>query len=143
MKTFKTYFRYLKLSLIKALPYFLSFFSFIFVFSIISHQIFGLEVHAYNTYINSILSTLEMSIFHFKNIYVNKNINFQFIYIFAFTLLVSYFNIQMFFGLYLENYRLINLKYGNIYEKIIGKKKKKSENTNSNNEDNGNSDNKK
>ena len=143
MKTFKTYFRYLKLSLIKALPYFLSFFSFIFVFSIISHQIFGLEVHAYNTYINSILSTLEMSIFHFKNIYVNKNINFQFIYIFAFTLLVSYFNIQMFFGLYLENYRLINLKYGNIYEKIIGKKKKKSENTSSNNEDNGNSDNKK
>ena len=58
-----------------------------------------------------------MSIYHFQNIYINnKFAGFQAFYIFLFTIMISYFNVQLFFVLYLESYRLSNLKHGNIYD---------------------------
>ena len=117
IKKFKTYFKYIKLSLRRCIVYLLLLFYIIFVFSIFSNQIFGHKIKSYRTYINSILSTLEMSIYHFQNIYINnKFAGFQAFYIFLFTIMISYFNVQLFFGLYLESYRLSNLKHGNIYD---------------------------
>ena len=141
IKKFNTYFKYIKLSLIRSIVYFLIFFCMICVFSVFSNQIFGHKANSYRTYNNSILSTLEMSISHFQNIYINNSYEeFQAFYIFLFTIIISYFNIQLFFGLYLETYRLSNLKHGNIYEKWKQKEEiEKKDNTKLTNELNENS----
>ena len=58
-----------------------------------------------------------------------------------FTIIISYFNVQLFFGLYLESYRLSNLKHGNIYDEKWKQKDEieKKDNTKITNELNENS----
>ena len=142
IKKFKTYFKYIKLSLRRSIPNFLLFFCIICVFSVFSNQIFGHKANSYRTYINSVLSTFEMSISHFQNIYINYKFGeFKAFYIFLFTIIISYFNVQLFFGLYLESYRLSNLKHGNIYDEKWKQKDEidKKDNTKITNELNENS----
>ena len=120
----KRYFNYLRLSLYRVYPYFILYFFFCIMFAIFAQQIWGNYDKNYQIYNRSLLSVIEFSIFHVqKIIYNNKNNNiYAAIFTFIFYVILIYFMINTFFGIYLECYRLTTLKHGIGYDSRIIKK---------------------
>ena len=131
----KKYFKFLRLSLYKVYPYFIFYLFFCFIFAIFAQQIWGSYQSNFKYYNESFLSIIEFSISHFQNIFYKSNIGHKFIGIFTFIfyIIIIYFMINTFFGIYLESYRLTTLKHGMGYDyRLLSKIIKKYDDITSN-----------
>ena len=131
----KKYFKFLRLSLYKVYPYFIFYLFFCFIFAILAQQIWGSYQSNFKYYNESFLSIIEFSISHFQNIFYKSNIEHKFIgiFIFIFYIIIIYFMINTFFGIYLESYRLTTLKHGMGYDyRLLSKIIKKYDDITSN-----------
>ena len=71
----------------------------------------------YEEYASAFFSTIMFSIGHFqKGIFDPRNGNYQVVFTFLFFIIVIYFQLYSYFGIYLEAYRINSLKHGNSYE---------------------------
>ena len=117
------YFQFLRLILYRVYPYFILYFFFCVIFGIFAQQIWGNHDKNFEFYNKSLLSIIEFSIFHVQKI-IFKNNNYS-IYAAVFTLMfyviIIYYIINTFFGIYLESYRLTTLKHGMGYDARISK----------------------
>jgi hypothetical protein len=128
----KPIYMYIRNSFYRAIPFLCIYIILILIFALYGHLLFGLEHISYSKYSKSFLSCLELSIFHFKKVH-NPNsafIIYESVFIFLFSVLIIFFIVNSFFGMYLDTYRINCLKYNNIYnikksllEKKIYKKK--------------------
>ena len=123
LENFSIYFKYLRLSLYRSVPYFIIYFIFILIFAIFSHQLWGWKNENYNTFLRAFLSTLEFSVSHIQYIFdtTGKFENYEVVFVVFFYVLIIFFLCNMFYGIYTESYRLNVLQYGNVYtDKIKG-----------------------
>ena len=108
---------YIRSSFYRAIPFLFIYIILILIFALYGHYLFGLEYDSYSKYSKSFLSCLQLSIYHFKDIH-NPNgifITFESLFIFLFSVLIIFFIVNSFFGMYLDTYRINSLKYNNIY----------------------------
>lgn len=105
---------YITSSIGKTIFLFLIFFKIIFVFSVMALNVYGLENSDYNTFSNAFLNTILKSagIFAFIPPQTAPSIRFWTIfYEFFFYLVIVYLLINVFYGIYIDMYRLSALKF--------------------------------
>ncbi len=114
----KKYFKFIRLSLYKVYPYFIFYLFFCFIFAIFAHQLWGSYDSNYKYYNEAFLSVIEFSISHVQKIFYKNNIgnNYIAIFTFMFYVIIIYFIMNTFFGIYFECYRLTCLKHGMGYD---------------------------
>jgi hypothetical protein len=116
---------YLRLAMIKIFPFFIIYIILILFFAIFANVLFGIQNKNFKDYSSSFLSTLLFSLSHYQTeIYTpaTPEQNYQVVYVFMFFVIIIYFEMNYFLGIYLESYRLNSLKYGNIYsERFLNK----------------------
>ena len=116
---FKNFSKYIKLSLIKILPYFIFLVIILLFFSIFAQILFGPLNHTYVDYPSSFFSTLLFSIGHFQKNIINPfttHVNYQVVFTFLFFIIIVYFQLYSYFGIYIETYRINSLKHGNCFD---------------------------
>ena len=114
---FENFSKYIKLSLMRILPNYVFLLILFFFFSIFSEILFGPANPTYEEYASAFFSTIMFSIGHFqKGIFDPRNGNYQVVFTFLFFIIVIYFQLYSYFGIYLEAYRINSLKHGNNYE---------------------------
>ena len=114
--------KYIKLSITKGLSLFIFYIILIIFFAIFGQILFGASSSQFTKYPIALLSTLEFSISHFNTKILSPSSyqeNYQVVFMFLLFIMVIYFFISSFFGVYLESYRLNSLKHGNTYEMRI------------------------
>ena len=129
----KKYFKFLRLSLYKVYPYFIFYLFFCFIFAIFAQQIWGSYDSNFKYYNESFLSIIEFSISHVQKVFQKNNIWDIYIAVFTFMfyVIIIYFIMNTFFGIYFESYRLTNLKHGVGYDSRLLSKIVKKFNENS------------
>ena len=116
-KLIRPIYMYIRNSFYRAIPFLFIYIILILIFALYGHFLFGLEYESYSKYSKSFLSCLQLSVYHFKKIH-NPNsifIMYESVFIFLFSVLIIFFIGNSFFGMYLDTYRINNLKYDNIY----------------------------
>lgn len=125
---FENFSKYIKLSLKNMLPNFAILIILFLFFSIFSEILFGASNSIYERYSSAFFSTIMFSIGHFQSkIFDPSNGNYQVVFTFLFFIIIVYFQLYSYFGIYLEAYRINSLKHGNIYEIRMLKRLKREE----------------
>lgn len=123
----KTVIEFITLSLRKSLMYFIIFIILILFFSIYVNILLGNHNESFAFYSSSFLLTLSLSISHISKGIFNASENYIVVLIFLFFVIIIFFTINAFTGVYIECYRLTTLKKGNIYDSRISKEIRRAE----------------
>ena len=127
IKRIKTVIEFITLSLKKSLMYFIIFIILILFFSIYVNLLLGNHIESFAFYSSSFLLTLSLSISHISKGIFNASENYIVVLIFLFFVVIIFFTINAFTGVYIECYRLTALRKGNIFDSRISKEIRKAE----------------